>query len=111
MNTLNTNWNSIIGKRALFSRLSHPPHEDRVMEMSPSGDHVRFEKNGWESAASYVLVELLETVVPEATPKQPQHGMGRMGDFTPEELADLPFSLDLGFTREELDEARRLAVA
>jgi len=81
------------------------------MEMSLSGEHVRFEKHGWESAASYTLVELLEPVVPEATTKWPQHGLGRMDDFTPDELADLPFSLDLGFTPEELDEARRLAVA
>jgi hypothetical protein len=81
------------------------------MEMSPSGDHVRFEKNGWESAASYIMVELLEPVVPEATTRRPKCGMGRMADFTPEELADLPFSLDLCFTPEELDEARRYAVA
>jgi hypothetical protein len=81
------------------------------MEMSPSGDHVRFEKNGWERVASYTLVELLEPVVPEASASWPKHRMGRMADFTLDELADLPFSLDLGFTREELDEARRLVVA
>jgi hypothetical protein len=57
------------------------------------------------------MVELLEPIVPEATTKWPKCAMGRMADFTPEELADLPFSLDLCFTREELDEARRYAVA
>ena len=81
------------------------------MEMSPSGDHVRFEKNGWESVASYTLVELLAPIMLEANTRRPKHGMGRMADFTLDELADLPFSLDLGFTREELDEARLFAVA
>ena len=107
----NTNWNSIIRKRALFSRSSLPPHEDRVMEVSPSGDHVRFEKNGWQGAGSYALVELLEPLAREAATTWPKHLLPRLGDFTPEELADLPYSLDLGFTREELAEAHRLVTA
>jgi len=64
-----------------------------------------------DSELTHIMVELLEPIVPEATTKWPKCAMGRMADFTPEELADLPFSLDLCFTREELDEARRYAVA
>jgi hypothetical protein len=81
------------------------------MEMSPSGHHVRFERNGWQGVASYALVELLEPVMPQPTTRWSEYDMGRMGHFTREELADLPFSLDLGFSRAELDEARRHAAA
>jgi hypothetical protein len=81
------------------------------MEVSPSGDHVRFERNGWQGAASYTLVELLEPVVPEAATTRPKHLMPKLGDFTPEELADLPYSLDLGFAPEDLAEAHKLVTA
>jgi len=112
MDTTNRDWASLIGTRALYSRLSQPPYEDKVLEISPSGDHVRFEKTGWERAASCRLVELLEPArFPEVVPGPHNLAVARRVDFTPEEVADLPYNLDLGFTREELAEACKLVPA
>jgi hypothetical protein len=109
MNTSNAHWNSMIGKRALFSELSLPPHEDRVMEVSPSGHHVRFEKNGWEGAASYTLVELLAPAasdVVDVVAVCDKLAMTKAADFTPEEVADLPNNVDFEFSPEVLADAR-----
>lgn len=103
MNTVNINWTSLIGKRALFSRVTLPPYEDRVMEVSPSGHHVRLEKNGWDHTASFTEAELLEPHAREAVANVP-----KAEDFTPEEVAELPFNLDLCFTPEDLVHAHDL---
>jgi hypothetical protein len=109
MNTSNAHWNSMIGKRALFSRLSLPAHEDRVMEVSPSGHHVRFERKGWEEVASYALVELLAPAVPDVVDVVTvgdKLAMVRVGDCTSEAVTDLPCQVDSDFTPEIRAEAR-----
>lgn len=104
MNAFNTHWAGIIGKRALFSRLSLPPHEDRVMEISPSGHHVRFDRDGWARADSYILIELLEAATPDVidvVTVGDKAVAGKREDFTPEVMMTPQDSANSDFPPEE----------
>src|ERR1700691_2063625 len=101
MDMINIERYGVIGKRALFKPLCGAPREDRLMEVSPSGEYVRFERNGWEEAAAETFVELLESAesgTSGAPATSETQSAAKTGAFTPEEVADLPFNMDITFS-------------